>query len=84
MQQAPEPKQSVTIHYEPKDPKSKQFFTGQFLKSLAQVGGLVNLKLIPFGRSTESNGTDFSCVNDPECHSYKEQVRIRKIYKNLT
>ena len=63
----------VTIHYEPRNTKSKHFFTTYLTKNLNQIG---DVEFIPFGRSTKKTDSEFQCVDNAECDVFKEHVSL--------
>src|SRR5581483_2292064 len=71
-----QPKPKVEIHYEPLNKKSQEFMSEQLNYLITHIEDIVDLEIIPFGR-TKAAGEDYECKNkDENCYATKIHVRF--------
>jgi len=74
-------KPTVNIHYEPLNTQSKSFFVLQLDHLRTNVEEIVNLNILPYGRTIIRNSTkvSFQCpdpngTNETDCDTFKHHV----------
>ncbi|CAG9789749.1 unnamed protein product [Diatraea saccharalis] len=83
----PDDRVKIAVYYESLCPDSKKFITEQLAPVWHELRGAIKVKLVPYGKSTHSQGEDkwnIMCHHGPdECHGNKVQACILRNHSLL-